>query len=177
MKVRRGAKTAMPPRVVKCVRQNSFEAGGGYVSCHLVADQTNLSQKQWGDVRIGRIVKGRHEKSRTIRALLMNVIDNFRKPFLPKKMSNRLRFFQVEHEPIPIIIVSGVVMVKLGRLASFGRGAERLAIPVGDDIHAVWIWGWNQNDNYVVQDRQGVTVVCTRQVVSQLCGHLRSNNL
>ena len=56
----------------------------------------------------------------------MNVIDNFRKPFLPKKMSNRLSFFQVEHEPIPIIIVSGVAMVEFWRLASFIWRAERL---------------------------------------------------
>ena len=45
MKVRRGAKTAMPPRIVKRVGQNSFKASGGYVSRHLVADQTNLSQE------------------------------------------------------------------------------------------------------------------------------------
>src|SRR5436190_18583974 len=139
MKVRRGAKTSVPPGVVKCVRQNSFEAGGGYVSRHLVADQTNLSQKQWGDVRIGRIVKGRHEKSRTVRTLLMNVVDNFRKPFLPKQMSNRLRFFQVEHEPIPIIIVSGVVMIEFCRFSSFVWRAQRLAIPVGDNVYAVGI--------------------------------------
>src|SRR5437879_11867741 len=118
MKVRRGTKAAMPPGVVKCVRQNSFEAGGGYVSRHLVADQTNLSQKQWGDVRIGRIVKGWHEKSRTIRALLMNVIDNFRKPFLPQQMSNRLLFFQVVHEDINIIIVSVVAVIELWRFGS-----------------------------------------------------------
>src|SRR2546423_15176809 len=166
MKVRRGAKTAMPPRVVKCVRQNSFEAGGGYVSCHLVADQTNLSQKQWGDVRIRRIVKGRHEKSRTVRALLMNVIDNFRKPFLPKKMSNRLSFFQVRHEPIPIIIVSGVVMVEFWRLASFVWRAERLAIPVRDNVYAVGIRRRDQDQNRIAQNCQRVRVVCARQVVS-----------
>ena len=38
VKVRRGAKPAMPPRIVKRVRENSFEACSRYVGGHLVTD-------------------------------------------------------------------------------------------------------------------------------------------
>ena len=38
VKVRRGAKSAVPPGVVKRVRQNPFESGGGNIGRHFVAD-------------------------------------------------------------------------------------------------------------------------------------------
>ena len=83
----------------------------------------------------------------------MNVVDNLRKPFLPKQMSNRFRLFQIKHEPIAIIIMAGVVMIEFWRLASFVRRAESLAIPIGDNVHAVGIRRRDQDQNRIAQNR------------------------
>ena len=177
MKVRRRAKTAVPPGVIERIGQDPFEARGGHISGHLVTDQANLSEQKRRDMRIRRIVKRRHEESRPIRSLLMNVVHDFRKPFFPQQASDRFGLFQIEHEPVAIVVVTGIVMVKLGRLATFSRRAEGFPVPVGNDVHAVGIRRRNQNKNHIVQDRQRVCVVGVRQVVSELRGHLRSDYL
>ena len=110
-----------------------------------MADQADLSQQERSDVRIRRIVKRRHEESRSIRALLMNVIDDFRKPFFPKQTSDGFRLFQIKHEPVAIVVVPGVVMIKFRRVAPFGGCAQRLTIIIGHNIHAVRIRRRNQN--------------------------------
>ena len=83
----------------------------------------------------------------------MNVVNNFRKPFFPKQACNRLRLFQIEHEPIAIVVVAGVVVIKLRRLAAFIRRAQSLAVPIRNDIHAIGIRRRDQNQNCVAQDR------------------------
>src|SRR5262245_57538431 len=55
--VRRRAKAAVPPCVVKRIRQNALESRGGNVRGHLVTNQTDLPQQQWVDAWIRRIVK------------------------------------------------------------------------------------------------------------------------
>src|SRR5438876_714950 len=91
VKVGRSAKAAVPPGVVKRVRQYAFETRGSNVGGHLVADQADLSQQERRDARVWRIVEWRYKESRSVRALLMNVIDDFRKPFFPKQTSDGFR--------------------------------------------------------------------------------------
>ena len=88
--VRRGAKAAVPPRVVKRVCQHAFETRGLKISGDLVTDQSDLPQQQRRDVWIRRIVKRRNEESRSVRALLVNVVNNLRKPFVPQQSRDEL---------------------------------------------------------------------------------------
>src|SRR5439155_3206857 len=131
MKVGRSTKAAVPPGVVERVRQYAFETRGSNVGGHLVADQADLSQQERRDARVWRIVEWRYKESRSVRALLMNVIDDFRKPFFPKQTSDDLRLFQIKHEPVAIVVVPGVVMIKFRRVAPFGACAQRLTIIIG----------------------------------------------
>ena len=107
----------------------------------------------------------------------MYVIDDFRKPFLPKQTRDGLCLFQIEHEPVTIIVVSGVVMIEFRRVATFGGRAQGLAIVIGHYVHAVGIGRRNQNQDRVVQNRERVFVVGARQIVSELHRHLGSDNL
>jgi hypothetical protein len=58
---------------------------------------------------------------------------------MPEKARNDLRLFQVEHEPVAVVVVTRVMVIKLRRFAAFERRPERLAIPVGDDVDTVRI--------------------------------------
>ena len=107
----------------------------------------------------------------------MDVIDNFGKPFFPKQPGDRLRLFQIQHEPIAVIVVTRVVVIKLRRLASFGRCAQRFSIPIGDDVNSVRIRRRNENQNRVTQNRKRVFIGRAGEVVGELHRHLRSHNL
>ncbi len=74
----------------------------------------------------------------------MYVVNDLRKPFVPQQTRDELCLFEIEHEPVAIVVVTGVVVIKLRRFSSFVRRAERLAIPVGDDVDAVGIRRRNQ---------------------------------
>ena len=63
---------------------------------------------------------------------------------MPEQARDELRLFEIEHEPVAIVIVTGIMMIKLGRFSSFVRRAQRFAIPVGDDVDAVGIGRRNQ---------------------------------
>jgi len=55
-------------------------------------------------------------------------------------VSDVARFLEIEHEPVAIVVVTGVVMIKLRWFSSFIGCAECFAIPVRDDIDTVRIW-------------------------------------
>ena len=82
----------------------------------------------------------------------MNVIDNFRKPFFPQQTRDGLCFFQIDHEPVAIIVMTGVIVIKLGRAVPFLWRAQRFAIIIRDYIDTVRIRRWNQNQNGVVEN-------------------------
>src|SRR5437868_14259882 len=87
----------------------------------------------------------RLKKSRAVRSLLMDVVNNFRKPLLPKQSSDCLRLLKIEHEPVAIVVVTGIVRIKLRRLATFLWSDDRLAIPSSNDIDAIRIWRRNKH--------------------------------
>src|SRR6266404_1033168 len=128
-------------------------------------------------MRIWRVVKRRHEKPRTIRALLVDVVDDFRKPFFPKQTADRPGLFQIQHEPIAIVVVPGIVMIKLRRFAAFRGSADRLTIIIGYDVDTVRIRRRDQDQNSVAEDGLSVLIAGTGEVVSKLSRHLRSDNL
>ena len=69
----------------------------------------------------------------------MDVVDDLREPFLPEQLCDRLCLREIQHEPVAVVVVTGVVVVELGRGCSLGLCAERFPIPVSDDVDAVRI--------------------------------------
>src|SRR5689334_23273668 len=107
----------------------------------------------------------------------MYVVNNLRKPVVPEETREDLRLFEVEHEPIAIVVVSGVVVIEFGRFFSFERSAEGFPIPVGDDVYAVGIGRRNQQQKRVLKDFARVCVLCGGELVSELHRHLRRDDL
>ena len=128
-------------------------------------------------LRIRWIIKRRNEESRSVRALLVNVVDDLWKPLFPEQARDELGLFQVQHEPVAIVIVTGVVMIELGRFCSFVRRAQRLAIPVCDDVDAIGIGRRNQQQDCVLEDLASLGILCSRQLIRELHRHLRSDDL
>src|SRR5262245_29606518 len=128
-------------------------------------------------MRIVWIEKRRNEKPRTIGSLLMNIVDDLRKPLFPKQSGERFRLLQIHHEPVTIVIVSGVMMVKLRRLATFVWSTGSFSIPVRYYVDAIWIRRRYQNKNRVSKDLNGIGILPGREVEGQLHRHLRGDNL
>src|SRR6185503_5351302 len=121
------------------IRSYSFNSSSLQIRGNLVTYKSNLTQQQWRNIRVGWIKKWRNEKSRAVWSLLMDVVNNLRKPLLPKETRDSSCFLQIQHEPIAIVIVTSVVMVQLRRFLTFGWRPKSLAIPVGNYVDAVGI--------------------------------------
>src|SRR3712207_9406875 len=65
------------------------------------------------------------------------------------------------------VVVTGVVVIKLGRLAAFVTRAERLAVPVGDDVVAVRVGRGDEQKDCVRENFPGLFVTRGRQFVRQ----------
>ena len=107
----------------------------------------------------------------------MHVKDKLREPFLPIQLRDGLRLNEIEHEPIAIIIVPGVMMIQLRRRCAFALGAERLAIPICDNINAVGIRRRNKQKDRVLKYLFGLSVVCRREIIRKIHRHLRRHYL
>ena len=170
--VRCRTKPAMPPRVVGRVCRDAGDAARLQVSRHLVTDQPDLAQYRRRDSRVRRVIEWRDNKSGRILSLLMDIVNKLREPLLPEKPVDSLSLDEVKHKPVAIIIVAGVVVIKLGRRGSLAFGAERLSIPVSDDLDAVRIRRWYEQEDRVVQYFLGVGVGCRRKLIRKIHRHL-----
>ena len=107
----------------------------------------------------------------------MNIIHKLRKPLLPKEFGDRLSLNQIEHKPVAIIVVASIMMIKLWRRRAFALGAERFAIPVGDDIDTVRIGRRQQQQDRIIKNFLSVGVVRICEIIRQIHRHLRRDDL
>ena len=175
--VGRGAEAPVPPGVVERVGGDAAQARGLLVRRDLVADESDLAQQQRGDVRVRRVVEGRDEEARAGLPLLVYVVDDFGEPLLPEEAREGARLREVEHEPVAVVVVAGVGVVNLRRLGALPGLAHRGAIPVGDDLYAVGVGRGDEDEDRVVQNLARVGVLRGRQLVGELRGHLRGDDL
>jgi hypothetical protein len=57
---------------------------------------------------------------------------------------------QVEHEPVAVVVVPGVLLVDEGRLRALVRGAQGLLVPVDDEVEAVGVERRDQEQDNVI---------------------------
>ena len=174
--VRRGAQAAVPPCVISRIRDDAFEARGLKVQRHLRAERADLAQDGRVNVRVRRVEERRHAHARAELPLLMDVVDDFGEPLAPKERRDNLRLDLRQHEPVAVVVVAGVVMIEHRRAAAFVLRAERLAIPVGDDVYAVGVDRRHKHQHRLAEHLSGRRRVVARQTIGQLHRHLRGDD-
>ena len=127
------------PGVVGRVDRDPRLALTGELPGHRGPQGVDAVDQQRIDVGLDRIEIGRKKQPGAVRIHLVNVVHNLRVPDVVERIDGQLGFDLGERVPVPVVVVTGVVMVQLRRRRPFGAGAERVVIPLGDDGHAVGI--------------------------------------
>ena len=86
------------------------------------------------------------------------------------------RLFQIQHEPIAIIIVPAVFLVQLRQARQLVRRADILAVPVGDLIEPIRIDHRNLHQDNVVSNPARLLRLIRQHLVSQVRGLLYGSN-
>ena len=105
------------------------------------------------DIRLDGVEPRRHEHARRGRSLLVHVVDDLRMPDVVQLRDGQPRFRLREDVPVAIVIVADILVIELRRRDAFVRRAQRLAIPVAHDVHAVGIERGHQDEDRVLEDR------------------------
>src|SRR5687768_12905639 len=103
----------MPPCVERRISRHAFYALSLEIGGHFVTDQAGFAQDRRRDARVCGIEKRRDDKSRCVLSLLVKVVNDLWKPLLPKQLGDGLRLDKVEHEPVAVVVVARVMMIKL----------------------------------------------------------------
>ena len=88
---------------------------------------------------IDRVVERRDEQAGASAPHLVDVVEDRREPFLVEQVRQQPGLFQVEHEPVAVRVVPGVLVIELGQAAPFPGLPLRSLIPVRDLVHAVGV--------------------------------------
>ena len=85
---------------------------------------------------------------------------------------------QVEHEPVAVVVVAGVVVIEERHVSALEFGADVFLVPVDDHLFAVRVVGGAEQQNDVAEGLFCVVGRLARdQVVGQLHGHLGGPDL
>src|SRR5690606_39303089 len=79
--------------------------------------------------RVGRVEEGRHEEPGAARAHLVHVPDDAGQPLAEDYGPSDPGFLKVEHQPVPVVVVPGALLVELERAGPLIGRAQGLAIP------------------------------------------------
>ena len=114
-----------------------------------------------------RIHVRRNEDPARVRALLVDVVDDLRIPRRVERVHRVARLGLRERVPVAVVVVADVVVVELRRRRPFRLRAERRAVPVADDVHAVRILRRHEDDDRVREDRARLRRVAAREAVGE----------
>ena len=92
-------------------------------------------------------------------------MDDLRVPDVVDLIDRELRLDLREGVPIAVVIVADVLVVKLGRIGAFVRRAESFLVPVIDDINAIRVQTWHEQDDRVLQNLLNFGVIAAREFV------------
>ena len=81
---------------------------------------------------------------------LMLVVDNLREPILKKQLRYMPRLFQIQHEPIAVIIVPGILLVKFGHPCPRIRRACVRPIPMCHHVQPIGVNHRHLHQNHFV---------------------------
>ena len=137
---------------------------------HRRTERIHAVHQQGVDVRLDRVEVGRQEQARSVAVLLMDVVHDLRMPHVVDRVHDQLRLDLRERVPVAVVVVPDVGVIELGWVAALGRGAERAAVPVGDDRDPVGIERRYEPENHVVEDRPGGGARVAREPVGEQGG-------
>ncbi len=145
---------------------------------HGRAQQVGRPPDERVDVGQRRIHERRDENAGLVGALLVLVEVHERKPVLIEDLTDGPRLGQVEHEPVAVVVVAGIIMIEVRHIAALELGADVFLVPVHDHLLAVRVVGGAEKEDGVAEDFLGVVGSLARdEVVGQLHGHLGSPDL
>ena len=105
------------------------------------------------------------------------VEDDLRIPLLPQLTGHRAGFRLLHHEPVAIVVVAGVLMVKNRQLDGLERGADVPSIPLGHHLEAVRVHDRHQQKDYLLADATDLRFLAGDHPVGEGRGELRSGHL
>ena len=96
------------------------------------------------NIRVDGIHKRREEATSTGGTHLVFVIMNMGKPIMEQYSRASFRFGQVDRNPVAVVIVTGIVVVKPGHPPSLVFSAQIFSVPVNYHLLAVRISRWHE---------------------------------
>ena len=144
---------------------------------HLGTEEIGETPDERVDVDADGVLERRHEHARPGAAHLVDVQVHLREPVMVEHSVHRPGLRQVEHEPVAVVVVAGVVVVEPRHAAALVLGSEVLAVPVHHHLLAVGVDGRSQQQDHVVQDAGPWLLVGDGHVPGQLHGHLAGGDL
>ena len=144
---------------------------------HRAAEQRRLAPDERVLVRVDRVVVGRDEVARAVRAHLVHREEHLRVPHAREEVRQRAALRHVQHEHVAVDVVADVLVVRPRHRAAFERRSRRLPVPVGHEHVAVRVQRRDQDDDDPVEHRDGALVARRRQLVEQFVRRLRRADL
>ena len=174
---RGAAQAAVPPLVVLLAGHRADLALAVQALGHRVAEEVDPARDLSRDVRVHRVLERRQEDARRIGRGLVRVVDQLRIPRVPQHVAEIARLGQVEHEPVAVVVVPGVLLVELGIARVLELRPDVLHVPVGDVLAAVRVDVRDEQRDDVLEDRLRLGRVGRQQVVGELRRGLRRPDL
>jgi hypothetical protein len=118
---------------------------------HLRADEIDPRDNRGIEVGIDRILKRGHEEADAVRAHLMHVVYDFRKPVLVQHARHEASLDLRQHEPVAVVVVADVLVVQPRQRTAFVPRALVTAVPADDRVEAVGIHRRDHQDDHRVE--------------------------
>jgi len=165
-----------PPASVTPTVNHTFIAMLLQIIGHINAAEIDAPPEQGLDIGQRGIHKGGNKEASAIRAHLMFIYMNLRKPLMVEHAGDRSGFGQIQHEEIAVIIVAGIMMVKPGHIAPFVLCSEILTVPIDNHLLAIRIDRRTEKHNNIIEGFLYIEKALTGdKIISQLHSHLRGS--
>ncbi len=167
---------ALPVGVEVRVRNDAREAALLARELHRGADEVHRAVEDRIDVRVGRRVVGRQEEPSAGAPHLVHVEHGLRHGALEEEIEADAGLREVQHEPIAVVVVAGVVVIEPRHRSALVLGAEPTLVPVDDHLLAVGVHRDDVEDRLLEGLREAFAPA-GRDVVGELERHLRGADL
>ena len=143
------------------------------VISHVRSAEVDAPPEEGLDIGDRGVHIGRDEHPGGPGAHLMLVDVNLGEPVLVEDPAHGLRFGKVEHEPVPVVVVSRIALIEPGHGRAFVFRTEVFAVPVAFHLLSVRVRRRNEKHDDVLEDFvRGEGGLAGDQVVGQLHRHL-----
>ena len=140
---------------------------------HRGAEDVDLLREDRVHIRVVRVDEGRHEVARAVRHHLVQVVDDLRMPDVVDLLDRQAVLGLREHEPVAVVVVAGVGLIDLRRRAPLERRAERLRVPLLDEVPAIRVQRRHEQQDDIIENLPRRRVVLRGEVVREAHRHHR----